>query len=267
MTPPAPAGRQAVRLLAGILVAITPVLAQSVAPAEEGSERRFTFLDETLHGAPAGHFEFEQWVTWSRGTRLDSGVDRIDWKHELEYAITDAVHVGVDIAEWHTTDLGGEWHSKYDMTAAELRVRFCDPRTDAVGIGYKTELGIGPDETEWENILMIDKVVGAWEFAYNLDLETEFESEHTLDVQEGELAVLQSLGASYQCDEALYLGGEFRYEIPPEWSWGDRQNFFIGPNVSVHGDECALTTTALFLADGEATAPEFQLRFIFEIDF
>ena len=57
------------------------------------------------------------------------------------------------------------------------------------------------------------------------------------------------------------------YEIPPEWSWGERQNFFIGPNFAFRGDEWALTTTALWLADGEASAPLFELRLLFEFDF
>ena len=76
-----------------------------------------------------------------------------------------------------------------------------------------------------------------------------------------------ALGASYEIDPVWFVGAEFLYEIPPEWDWGDRQNFFLGPNFSFRGDEWALTATALFLLDGEATAPEFQLRVLLEFDF
>ena len=250
-----------------LLFVTAPIVAQEHEEYSRPVDRRFTFVEESLHGAPPGHFEFEQWVTWAHGTRIDSGLDRIDFKHELEYGISDRLHFAIDIAEWHTTDESGDWHSKYDLTAAELKWRFADPRGEGLGVGFKTELGFGPHDIEWENVLILDKITGRWEFGYNLELQAGFEGEKTFEVEESELAVVQSLGASYEFEPTLFCGGEFVYEIPPDWSWGDRQNFFIGPNVAVRGPDCALTTTAMFLADGEATAPEFQLRFLFEVDF
>lgn len=39
-----------------------------------------------------------------------------------------------------------------------------------VGLGLKTELGVGPVGLEWENWLIVDKIVDRWLFAYNLHL-------------------------------------------------------------------------------------------------
>src|SRR5262245_63984917 len=110
MTPPLSARIPAARRLAAAssaLLAGCPALAQGGEPNLRPVDRRFSFVEESLHGAPPGHFEFEQWVTWAHGTRSDHDLDRIDFKHELEYGISDSLHFAIDIAEWHTTDEGG----------------------------------------------------------------------------------------------------------------------------------------------------------------
>ena len=254
--------------LAFSLLWAVPVVAQATHGPEKSVrvDRRFTYLDESLHGAQPGEFEMENWVTWERGVRGDSGLDNFDFKHEIEFGLSKDVVAAIDLVEWHTTDANGDWTTKYDSTGAELRFRLADPR-EGIGAAYKTELGIGPHELEWENELILDRWLGRWVVAYNLKVEAALEGDKSFEYEEGEVAVSQALGASYEVDPMLFLGGEFVYEIPPEWDWGDRQNFFIGPNLSFRGEEWAFTTTALFLADGEATAPEFQLRLIVEFEF
>jgi len=254
--------------LAFTLLSAVPVAAQATPGAEKKVrvDRRFTYLDESLHGAQPGEFEMENWVTWERGIRGDSGLDNFDFKHEIEFGLSKDVVAAIDLVEWHTTDANGDWTTKYDGTGGELRFRLADPR-EGIGAAYKTELGIGPREIEWENELILDRWLGSWVVAYNLKVEAELEGDKSWEFEEGEVSVSQALGASYEVDPMLFLGAEFVYEIPPEWDWGDRQNFFIGPNMSFRGEEWAFTTTALFLADGEATAPEFQLRLIVEFEF
>lgn len=248
------------------------LLGAGIAPAQQREQysrpvdRRFTFVEETLHGAPPGHFELENWVTWTRGTRANADLDRFDFKHELEFGLSAGVHAAIDLVEWHSSDERGEWHTSYDATGAELKFRLADPRTATLGAAFKTELGIGPRELEWENVLVLDKIVGRWDVAYNLALEFELESERSFQYEEGELGGFQALGVSYELTPALYVGGEVLHQIPKEWSWGERQSFLAGPNAAIRGNEWALTTTAMFLADGIADAPEFQLRFLFEVD-
>jgi hypothetical protein len=256
-----------------IVAAAAVVTAPSAAAQGEAErfsrpvDRRFTFVEESLHGATPGHFELEQWVSWNHGARIDPGLDRFEFKHEIEYGISDGLHFAVDLAEWDTSDSGGETHTRYRATAAELKFRLADPRADAIGVGFKTELGLGPGELEWENVLILDKIVDRWEVAYNLIATAGFEGDKTFSYHEGELAVTQTAGLSYEMNPTLYWGCEIVHEIPPEWTWGERQSWFAGVTVAVRGDEWALTTTPMFLLDGIADAPRFQLRLLFEVDF
>ncbi|HEX5051806.1 MAG TPA: hypothetical protein VFZ65_08550 [Planctomycetota bacterium] len=237
-------------------------------PLARPIDRRFTYVEESLHGALPGRFELEQWATWKHDTEADSSFDRIDFKTEIEYGISEGVHFAVDLVEWHWVDSATEERTKYDMSAAELKWRLSDPRHDAVGFAYKTELGLGPRMLEWENVLIVDKIVDRWEIAYNLMLGAGWEGEKTFEFEESEGELRQSLGASYEFQPTLFVGAELFYEKPlPDWEWEGRENFFLGPNLAVRGHEWALTTTALFLGSGGDDEPAFQLRVIFEVDF
>jgi hypothetical protein len=257
------------RLAAGLVFALPAALLAQAGHEDPATrtDRRFTFVDESQHGAHAGEFEFENRMLWSRGTRNDPDVDAFAFKHEIEYGISQEVLFAVDFVEWSVSESGDGWTTKYEGTGAELKFRIADPRKDTVGFGFKTELGIGPRELEWENVLILDKVVGPWDVAYNFVLEAEFEGDKTFSYEEGELGVRQCAGVSYQLNDVWCTGIELVHEFPKEWSWGERQNFFVGPNVAIFGNGWAFTTTALFLADGIADAPEFQLQMLFEFEF
>lgn len=257
--------RCAAWMLAGCL--LRAGVAQTEALHSRPVDRRFTFVEETLHGAPPGHFEMENWGTWSHGSRAVDDLDRFDWKHELEYGISEGVHAALDLAEWHVSDERGDWHTRFDAVGGELKFRFTDPRTDTLGFAFKTELGVGSRELEWENVLIVDKIVGRWDVAYNLTVEAEAEGERSFRFEEAELGGAQAVGVSYEATPSWFFGGEIVQQLPKEWSWGERQSFFVGPNVAVRGEEWALTTTAMFLADGVADAPRFQLRMLLEFDF
>ncbi|MCA8966343.1 MAG: hypothetical protein H6838_19080 [Planctomycetes bacterium] len=231
-------------------------------------DRRFTFVEETLHGAPPGHFEYEQWIDWKSGTENDSGYTRFDFKHELEYGLSETVHLAVDLAEWHYEDSATTQATKFDATGVELKVRLSDPRTDLLGFGVKTELEFGSRELEWKNTLLVDKVVDRWEFAYNFQLTTAFEGEKTFEYEESEGEIRNTFGISRELDPTRYLGAELAWEIPlPDWETGATQNVYLGPNFAYHGHEWALGATPMFLLSGDDDEPSFVLRLIFELDF
>jgi hypothetical protein len=171
--------------LAFSLLSAVPVAAQASPELEKGvrTDRRFTYLDETLHGAQVGEFEMENWVTWERGIRGDSGLDNFAFKHEVEFGLSKDLVAAVDLVEWHTTDASGDWVTKYDGMGAELRFRLADPR-EGIGAAYKTELGFGPRELEWENELILDRWLGRWVVAYNLRVEAALEGEKSFEYEE-----------------------------------------------------------------------------------
>src|SRR6185503_6680709 len=89
--------------LAFTLLSVVPVAAQATPGAEKKVrvDRRFTYLDESLHGAQPG---------------------------EIEFGLSKDVVAAIDLVEWHTTDANGDWTTKYDGTGGELRFRLADPR-------------------------------------------------------------------------------------------------------------------------------------------
>ncbi|MEO6594839.1 MAG: hypothetical protein ABIP94_08815 [Planctomycetota bacterium] len=254
--------------LGAALLSGSLALAQEDASLVRPLDRRFTYIEESLHGAKPGHFEIEQWATWKHETEADRGFDRLDFKTEIEYGISKNLHFAIDLVEWHWSDNAAEEATKYDLTAAELKWRLLDPRTDLVGLAYKTEIGLGPHMLEWENVVIVDKILERWELAYNLMVGAGWEGEKLFEFEDREGEIRQTAGVSYEVDPTLFVGGELLYEIPlPDWRSGGRENLFLGPNVAWRGHEWALTATPLFLLNGGDDEPRFQLRFIFEIDF
>src|SRR5947199_10557073 len=63
-----------------------------------GGVRHFTFLYEAPTSA-SGSLELENWVSWQRITEPDRS-DEVDFRHELEYGVTDKFQVSVYLADW-----------------------------------------------------------------------------------------------------------------------------------------------------------------------
>ena len=58
-------------------------------------DRRFTYTYEATT-SPKGSWEFEQWLTWKG---YHDG-DTFDFRHELEYGITDNLQIGLYLSDW-----------------------------------------------------------------------------------------------------------------------------------------------------------------------
>ena len=69
-------------------------LAAAIGTAAQADNRRFTFTYEATTMAP-GEREYEQWVTWKTHKGNDSKYDRIDFRHELEFGVTDNFQLGL----------------------------------------------------------------------------------------------------------------------------------------------------------------------------
>jgi hypothetical protein len=253
------------RIGCGLAIAVSLTLLTSAARADD---RRFTFLDESRHHPPSGGLEYEQGILWGTDTKEDSSFNRIDFRHELEYGLSDKIQVAVDVAEWHWQhdDMGSE--TKYDATGGEFKYRFMDPVTDLFGLAFKVEVELGPHELEWENVFIIDKVFDKWELCYNFVVEPDWEGEKYFHYDEHGGELVNRFGVSYEISPAWFVGGELLWEIPlPDWKTGEHQNLFLGPNFSYRGHNWAITTTAVFLATGGDDEAKFKLQTIFEIDF
>src|SRR5947207_12033983 len=71
----------------------------AAAPAFAGS-RRFTYVYEVTT-SPPGDVEIENWVTWKTRRPDDHGFNQIDFRHELEFGITEKFQAAIYLADWN----------------------------------------------------------------------------------------------------------------------------------------------------------------------
>jgi hypothetical protein len=232
------------------------------ASAAVGGVRHFTFLYEANTSAP-GSLELENWVTWQHAT--GSGrFDRVDFRHELEYGVTDSVQVSLYMADWFYENDREHSGFTYSDTALEVIYNLTNPVIDPVGLSIYGELKGGDRLIELESKLIAQKNLGPFILAYNATLESAWEG-NDLGEHEGEFS--QAVGASYEISPRLSVGLELLHEfVFPEWRDQEKiRNFFIGPNVSYRRQNWFVTMTALAQATDTENEPDFQLRTIFGI--
>ncbi len=235
--------------------------------AAHASERRFTYVYETTT-QPKGAMEYEQWVTWKTDKPDDSSFDRVEFRHEFEFGLTDKLQLGLYAADWRYENgrSVGNDGVEYRNSAIELIYSLMDPTADAFGLALYGEYKGGPELHEIEAKLLLQKNVGSWVFAWNGIIEAEWEEQTTGFEESGEIA--QSLGASYQFSPSLTAGVELLHEIPlPGWDEADDDVLYLGPNVSYRSGSWWITVTQLFQVTDVGSEADFQTRLIFGFDF
>ncbi len=258
--PPVPnAATKAVFLGAAML------MATAAGPTALAGERRFTFVYEATT-MPAGAAEYEQWITWKTHKDADPDFDRIDFRHEIEFGVTDRFQVALYLSDWRyqngdSVEDGAEWRD----AAVEVIYNLTDPVTDAIGLALYGELKLGDELVELEGKLIAQKDIGQWVLAWNGTIEAEWEGP---DLAEDKGKLEQTFGASYQLSPKLLGGFELLHEVEYEdWSdWGDHV-LYLGPNLSYRPGQWWTTITALAQVTDVDAEPDFQLRLIFGFDF
>ncbi len=227
-----------------------------------GGARRFTYVYEVTT-SPPGDIEIENWATWKTRQPNDHSFHEVDFRHELEFGITNKLQAAVYLADWNYQ--GGNSVANpgftYTGSALELIYNFTNPVADPIGFAVYQEIQAGYRRFESESKLIAQKNFGRLVLAYNATLEAEWTGEE-LDERAGELQ--QSLGVSYEVSPRLLFGAECLHEVGfPDWSKAERGKFFAGPNVSVRAGKYWGTLTALAQLTRAEDEPDFQLRAIF----
>jgi hypothetical protein len=246
----------ALALLIAILLAV---------PAFAGS-RRFTYVYEVTT-SPPGDVELENWLTWKTRKPNDHRFDQVDFRHEIEFGITDKLQAAIYLADWnfHRGMSAGERGFSYSGSALELIYNFTNPVADPIGLAAYQEFQAGYRRFESESKLLAQKNFGRFVVAYNATLEAEWEGEG-LEERQGEFQ--QSLGLSYEINPHLLFGAEALHEVAfPDWSQAERGKFFAGPNVSIRAGKYWGTLTALAQVTRAGNEPDLQLRTIFGFSF
>ena len=243
---------------------VLPILLMSILPAifALGGVRHFTFLYEA-NTSSRGSLELENWVTWQRTTG-PGRFDQVDFRHELEYGVTDKFQASIYVADWFYENDREHSGFAYSDTAIELIYNLTNPVVDPVGLSIYGELRTGDRLIELESKLIAQKNFGPLILAYNATLESVWEGNHLAERQ-GEFS--QALGASYEISPRISVGLELLHEfVLPEWHDEEKiRNLFVGPNVSYRRGNWFVTITALAQATDTEGEPDFQLRTIFGI--
>lgn len=241
-----------------------PVFLLAVVASAPAGQRRFTYSYEATTSAP-GAIEIENWVTWKSTKNGDGRIDRFDFRHELEWGITDRLQLGLYLADWTYRDGGDEQGARYHDSAVELIYNLSNPQTSFLGSALYGEVKIGDEVLALEGKLILQKNVGALLVAYNVTLEGEWEGED-FDEEVGEFQ--QTLGVSYQISPSFSVGAEFFHEIEfPEWSEAEDSVVYAGPNASVRYRNVFATVTPLVQLTDVGGEPDFQTRVIVGFDF
>ncbi len=212
-----------------------------------GGVRHFTFLYEAPTSAPRS-LELENWVTWQRITEPDRS-DEVDFRHELEYGVTDKFQVSVYLADWFYENNRGGTGFTVD---------------DPIGTSIYGEIRAGDRLIELESKLIAQKNLGPLIFAYNATLEAVWEGNHLAE-RKGEFS--QAVGASYEISPRISAGIELLHEfVFPEWRNEEKiRNLFVGPNISYRRGNWFVTVTALAQATDTDDEPDLQVRTIFGV--
>src|SRR5256886_3187626 len=146
-----------------------------------GGVRHFTFLYEAPTSA-RGSLELENWVTWQRITDPDRS-DEVDFRHELEYGVTDKFQVSIYLADWFYERDREHSGFAYSDSAIELIYNLTNPVVDPIGLSIYGELRAGDRLIELESKLIAQQNFGPLILAYNATLEAVWEGSHLAERQ------------------------------------------------------------------------------------
>lgn len=229
------------------------------------TERRFTYVYEATT-APKGTVELENWATWKTNHRGGQGGDEFDFRHELEFGVTDRLQVGLYLADWRLVDDAEHDRSaRYQDSAVEVIYTLTHPGTDWLGSAIYGEVRVGDRFLELEGKVILQKNFGPWLVAYNATIEAAYEGAH-LDEETGEFG--ETLGISYQVAPQLTMGAEVVHEIEfPNWDGANDSVVYAGPNFSFRQGRVFATVTPLIQLTDLTEEPEFQTRVIIGVNF
>lgn len=206
--------------------------------------------------------EIENYVTWQTHPPNNSDFNRIDFRHEFEFGLTDNFQASIYVADWnyHSGSSDQSNGLTYNDTAVELIYNFLNPATHWLGLSGYEEIQAGDRHGELESKLIAQKNFGRFVAAYNLTFEADWNGAGWAE-HDGELQ--QALGISYEFSPRFFVGAECVHEIDfPDWTTHGRSRLFVGPNCSVRSGRWWITITPLAQTTRDGDEPELQLRAI-----
>lgn len=249
---------------AGLLIFLLATF--SLVSSVGATERRFTYVYEAST-ADRGEVEIENWVTWKTHPSDNAQFSQVDFRHELEFGVTDRLQASIYLADWsYVEDPQNRQHgARYTDSALEFIYRLTSPVTNLLGSAIYGEVRGGDQLLELEGKIILQKNIGRFAWAYNATFEAIWEGEK-LGERSGEFS--QSVGVSYEITPALFVGVEGLHEIDlPNRAHSGPSIVYGGPNVSYRHANWYVTLTPLAQLTGVHEEVSFQTRMIFGVEF
>jgi len=244
---------------------INLLLGISLATSVQAGERRFAYNYDT-ETLPSGAWEYEQWVTWKHYSMKN----RYDFRHELEYGITDKLQLGLYLVDWRYDKIEAKPDKvDYRDTAVELIYQLSDPHKYFLGSALYGEVAVGDEKVELEAKFLLQKNIGPFVAVYNLILEAEWEGENLEQLDEKVGVWGNSLGVSYAIGSTgLSVGLEALHEQEfPDWRGSNKHLFYAGPNLSYRIDRFFGVVAGLTQISDDAGEADNQVRLIVGASF
>ena len=244
------------RRIAFALLIVT-VLATLGTDDARADARRFAYVYETTT-MPQGLAEYEQWITWKTDKTSDDRYERLEFRQEIEYGLSDRVQVALYFADWRYTRKSSGSNTEVRDTAIEVMANVVDPATSAVGVALYGEIKVGATKFALEGKLLLEKDLGGLLLGYHAIVESEWEDEDWVR-NKGELK--PTAGLSWQASPKLLFGAEVLHEVElPDWSEAEDALFYAGPSVSLREGNVWVTTAALWQLTDVDGAAGLQMR-------
>lgn len=214
---------------------------------------------------PKGAWEFEHWMTW----KSYDDKDRFDFRHELEYGVTDRFQLALYLIDWRYEDFeDGGSETTYQNTAIEAIYNLTDPVTSLLGSALYGEVKLGDKKFAMEGKVLLQKDWGPLSAVYNFTLEAEWEGDGLDSLNEKKGEIKNSAGLSYQITPSFLVGVEALHEFEID-DWDERGDdaVYVGPNISFRKGSFFATAAWLGQATSVGGEADHQLRVLVGINF
>src|SRR5205807_8493038 len=107
-------------------------LSGSILPAVSSfaDPRHFTYIYEATIEEP-GEVELENWVTWQTRKPVEHGFQEVDFRHEIEFGVTNKLQASVYLADWSYVNSKENEGFVFSNAALELIYQIYNPAKDS----------------------------------------------------------------------------------------------------------------------------------------
>lgn len=227
-------------------------------------QRPFAYSYDVMT-TPPGRVEFENWTTWKAHKGSDSSYHKFEFKHEVEFGLTEHLQLSLYPATWEIVDNDEGSETAFKSANVSLVYNLTDPTADPLGSAVYFETGVGPEVYFIEGKLLLQKNVGNVSFVYNFVLEAEWEGD---DYSERVGEIKNTFGISYQINPSLSVGIEGLHEVGFEnWEEAGDNVFYLGPNISYRKGDFFATLAPLVQLTGLDDEADFSTRLLLGFTF